>query len=199
RRDQFIGELQELGSSKKSAETEVNHSIDTIVYYAGWADKYQQVFSSVNPVASSHFNFSLYEPMGVIALVAPEDSALLGLVQALMPILTGGNTCTILASESKALCAMSFAEVLHSSDVPAGVVNILTGSRADLLEHMSTHMDVNALVVHDLKKKEFKEVEIWSCTNLKRLITRNSKDFELSPHPILETQELKTTWHPIGT
>ncbi|HEY5719748.1 MAG TPA: aldehyde dehydrogenase family protein, partial [Gammaproteobacteria bacterium] len=138
RRGQFVDELYAQGGTRAAAAAEVDATTDLLVYYAGWADKYQQVFSSVNPVASSHFNFSLREPTGVVSLLAPEDSPLLGLVASLAPIITGGNTCVVLASESRPLAAVSFAEVLHSSDVPAGVVNILTGRQAELLEHFAS-------------------------------------------------------------
>src|SRR5215216_1411256 len=146
RKAQFIDELIQQDSSKVKAEKEVNLAIDRLIYYAGWCDKYQQIFSAVNPVASSHFNFSVPEPMGVVAIVAPQLDSLLGLVSVMAPVIAGGNTCVILASENKPLCAVTFAEVLHSSDVPAAVVNILTGKPAELLPWFVDHMDVNAMV-----------------------------------------------------
>ncbi|MDH4108125.1 MAG: aldehyde dehydrogenase family protein, partial [Gammaproteobacteria bacterium] len=149
RREQFIDELKLQGSSRGKAKGEVDASIDRLIYYAGWADKYQQVFSSVNPVSSSHFNFSVTEPTGVVAIMAPEDSALLGLVSNIAPAIVSGNTSVVLASESKPLSAVSFAEVLHASDVPAGVVNLLTGWRSELSGQFATHMDVNAVVYCD--------------------------------------------------
>jgi acyl-CoA reductase-like NAD-dependent aldehyde dehydrogenase len=127
RKGQFIEELQIQGLSKAQATKEVELSIDRWVYYAGWCDKYTQVFSSVNPVASSHFNFSTYEPTGVVSIVAPQDSALIGLVTNIAATIAGGNTCIVLASENMPLCAITLAEVLATSDVPGGVVNILTG------------------------------------------------------------------------
>jgi len=146
RRSQFMDELMLQGASKKEAENEINESIDRLIYYAGWADKYQQVFSRVNPVASSYFNFSYPEPTGVVSAIAPEESSLIGLVSTVAPIIAGGNTVVALASEAKPLCSITFAEVLHTSDVPGGVVNILTGYRSELLEHFSSHMYVNAIV-----------------------------------------------------
>src|SRR5262245_62634698 len=149
RREQFVAELQLQGASKARARTEVTSTIDRLVHYAGWADKYQQVFSSVNPVSSSHFNFSLPEPTGVVAVLAPESNALLGLVSNVAPAIAGGNTVVVLASQSLPLSAVSFAEVLHASDVPAGVVNVLTGFRDELAEQFASHMDVNAVVYCD--------------------------------------------------
>ena len=146
RKAQFVEELIQLGLSKSKAEQEVDQSIDRIVYYAGWCDKYQQLFSTVNPVASSHFNFSVLEPMGVIAAFAPEDSPLLGLLSVILPAIVGGNAVIVLAAEQYPTVAITLAEVLATSDLPGGVINILTGQRNELFEHMSTHMDVNAFV-----------------------------------------------------
>ena len=131
RKEQFIAELIAQGETIKSAKAEVNTSIDRLVYYAGWSDKYQQIFSAVNPVASPHFNFSNVEPVGVVSIIAPEKQGLLGLVSVIAPTIVGGNTVITLASESKPLTAISFSEVLNSSDVPGGVVNILTGKKED--------------------------------------------------------------------
>src|SRR5690606_15582105 len=125
---QFVEELMLQDSTKAKAEQEVAIAIDRLIYYAGWADKFQQVYSAVNPVASSHFNFSVPEPTGVVAIIAPQNTSLLGLVSVIAPVITGSNTAVVLASEAKPLCAVTFAEVLNSSDLPGGVVNILTGS-----------------------------------------------------------------------
>ena len=146
RSEQFVSELMTLGATKRIAQKEVKASIDCLVYYAGWADKFQQVFSAVNPVASSHFNFSLPEPVGVVAALSPQEGPLLGLVSDIAPVIAGGNTIIALTSEENPLCGVSFAEVLHSSDVPAGVVNILSGLRSELVEQFASHMDVNAIV-----------------------------------------------------
>ena len=199
---QFVSELIQQGATVDQATKEVSLSIDRLVYYAGWADKYQQVFSSVNPVSSSHFNFSLCEPTGVVDILAPEENSLIGLVSTIIPAIVGGNTCVTLASYNKPLCAITFAEVLNSSDVPPGVVNILTGQRKELAGHFSTHMDVNAIVYCGKDKKEIKEIQENATLNVKRVIQHNEVDWmsekSHSPYFIRDTQEIKTTWHPIG-
>jgi acyl-CoA reductase-like NAD-dependent aldehyde dehydrogenase len=203
RREQFIAELKLQGATQHAARKEVDTSIDRLIYFAGWADKYQQVFSAVNPVASSHFNFSVLEPTGVVSIISPDDSGLLGLVSNVAPTIVGGNTCVVLASESMPLSAVSFAEVLHASDVPAGVVNIITGLRSELTEHFASHMDVNAIVFCDGARKTAKTVQELASDNIKRVIARADIDWsrESSQHPYLirDTQEVKTTWHPIGS
>ena len=202
RRHQFISELKEQGSNNSQAEKEINFSIDRLVYYAGWCDKYQQVFSSVNPVESSHFNFSVPEPMGVISILSPESLGLLGLISFIAPAIAGGNTVVALASSSKPLCAVTFGEVINSSDVPAGVVNLLTGYRSELMSHFSTHMDVNALVYCGDDSGEIKAVKESASLNIKRVMVYKENDImdEKSQHPyrIMDLQEIKTTWHPIG-
>jgi len=202
RREQFIAELQQQGSTVRAAEKEIDLSIDRLIYYAGWTDKYQQVFSSVNPVSSSHFNFSVLEATGVVSILAPDDSSLLGLISNIAPAIAGGNTCVVLASESKPLCAISFAEVLHASDVPAGVVNILTGFRTELTEFFASHMDVNAVIYCDGGRALAKEVQTLAADNIKRVIERTRVDWlrdAENPYLIRDTQEVKTTWHPIGS
>jgi acyl-CoA reductase-like NAD-dependent aldehyde dehydrogenase len=199
RRTQFVEELMLEDYTETEANAEVNNSIDRIVYYAGWCDKFNQVASSVNPVSSSHFNFSSYEPMGVIGIMAIESSGLLGLVSMLMPVIAGGNSCVIIASEDKPLCAVTLAEVLNSSDVPGGVVNILTGSIAELWSPLSSHMDVNGIAMDKLNKY-VSEVQLASVDNLKR-VRIYSNDYSLVREQgiqfITDFQELKTTWHPI--
>ncbi len=201
RKAQFVEELMQQGSTKKQADQEVVLSIDRLVYYAGWCDKYMQVFSSVNPVASSHFNFSVPEATGVLSVIAPEETSLLGLVSVIAPIIAGGNTCVVLASETKPLCAVTFAEVINTSDVPGGVVNILTGNSKELLQHFSSHMDVNAIIYCRNNKNEIKLLSENASLNVKRVFIYNNKDWSKSenenPYLILDTQELKTTWHPI--
>lgn len=202
RKAQFVDEMQQMGLSKAAAEKEVLASIDRMVYYAGWCDKYMQVFSSVNPVASSHFNFSMLEPTGVVSIFAPLESPLLGLVSVAAPIIAGGNTCVLLASDRYPLCSISFAEVLNSSDVPGGVVNILTGHREELRDHFSTHMDVNAILVAGEDKEEIQAIQKNATNNVKRVILNKTKnwfsDDAQGPYHILDAQEVKTTWHPIG-
>jgi acyl-CoA reductase-like NAD-dependent aldehyde dehydrogenase len=203
RRDQFVAELVLQGQSGRHAKKEVEATIDRLIYYAGWSDKYQQIFSAVNPVSSSHFNFSVLEPTGVVSVLAPNGSSLLGLVSNVLPAIVGGNTCVVLASEKMPLCAISFAEVLHASDVPGGVVNILTGYRAELASQFASHMDVNAVVYCDADEDAARTIEVEAADNIKRVIDRTDKDWakekSQSPYLIKETQETKTTWHPIGS
>ncbi len=200
RRAQFIAELMLQDSSAEEAENEVNISIDRLVYFAGWCDKYQQLFSTVNPVASAHFNFSSLEPTGVVNIIAPQQFSLLGLVSYIAPIIAGGNSCVILASESKPLCAISFAEVLNASDLPGGVVNLLTGNKGELLDHMASHMDVNAVCYADDNREELTKIKEASVENLKRVKSYTADlltDSPENPYIINDFQEVKTTWHPI--
>ena len=203
RREQFVAELLLQGIGKRKAQAEVDESIDRLIYFAGWADKYQQVFSSVNPVSSSHFNFSVLEPTGVVAIMAPDSSSLLGLVSNIAPVVCGGNTAVVLASENLPLCAISFAEVLHASDVPAGVVNILTGYRDELHAQFASHMDVNAVIFCDGDRETAKDIQILAADNIKRVVARVDFDWRSeaarSPYLIQDTQEVKTTWHPVGS
>lgn len=200
RKEQFLEELKQLGYTAAAAKKEVEQSIDRLVYYAGWCDKYQQLFSAVNPVASSHFNFSVPEPMGVVAIMADESTALLGLVSVIAPCIAGGNTCIVLASESKPTCSVTFAEVIATSDVPGGVVNIVTGSRKELHAHFSSHMDVNAVINCNAEKDFNKTIGENASLNVKRVFTwtKNWNDEkEQGPYYITDLQEIKTTWHPI--
>lgn len=200
RRAQFIDELMLQGSTKEQASLEVDLSIDRLVYYSGWTDKYQQIFSAVNPVASSHFNFSTLEPMGVVAVIAPQDSSLIGLISTITPIIAGGNTVVVLASESKPLSAITFAEVLHTSDVPAGIINILTGTEKELIEQVGSHMDVNAVLYAGASDENFQHIEALAAETVKRTVrfTLNSMDADAeNPYLIQDFQEIKTTWHPI--
>jgi acyl-CoA reductase-like NAD-dependent aldehyde dehydrogenase len=202
RREQFVEEIRLQGVARGKARAEVDASIDRLIYYAGWADKYQQVFSSVNPVSSSHFNFSVTEPTGVVAVMAPEESGLLGLVSNIAPAIVSGNTCVVLASETRPLSAVSFAEVLHASDVPAGVVNLLTGYRSELSGQFATHMDVNAVVYCDGDSAFAAKLQHEASDNIKRIVARVGTDWSddtaQSPYLIRDTLEVKTTWHPIG-
>lgn len=198
RRSQFCQELEAQGLPAKAAREEVAAAIDLLVYYAGWSDKYTALFSTVNPVASSHFNFSVPEPTGVVGLIAPAEDGLLGLVSVLAPALVGGNSTILLASEKYPLTAISFAEVLATSDVPSGVVNILTGYRAELCPVFASHMDVNALVLCSADLALVKEVELAAAENLKRVVRQPDSALAGDPYHILDLQETKTTWHPVG-
>lgn len=197
RRAQFVAELVSQGLSLEKGEQDVSQAIDLIVHYAGWSDKYQALFSSVNPVASSHFNFSTPEPIGVVGIVAPKRGSLAELVSVLAPIIIGGNAAVILAGEN-ALTAISFAEVLATSDVPAGVVNILTGKRDELIPEFAKHMDMNAVLLCSNNETEKKIVDLESAENLKRVSHQRDALLKESPYHILDFQETKTTWHPIG-
>lgn len=200
RKEQFVNELVQQGLTKKQAEVEVQQSVDRWVYYAGWCDKYQQLFSSVNPVSSSHFNFSVLEPMGVVSIIAPEKSSLLGLVSVIAPVIAGGNTCIVLASEKMPLCSITLGEVLATSDLPGGVVNILTGTSEELHSHFSSHMDVNALIYCRNKKEEIKLIGENASLNVKRVFYWDkdwTKADSQNPYLIQDLQEIKTTWHPV--
>ena len=200
RKDQFISELVLQGIDRKKATVEVDLSIDRVIYFAGWADKINQVFGSVNPVATSHFNFSLMEPMGVVGLVAPENSGLLGLVSSLCPILVSGNCAVVLASEKLPLCSITLAEVLVTSDVPGGVVNILTGKKEEIMVHLAKHMDVNAIYLTDNLEHK-KSVQEEAIQNLKRVVVGKQKSWDdrtvENPYIITDFMETKTTWHPV--
>jgi len=178
-----------------SGKAEVERSIDRVVWYAGWADKLAQVIGSSNPVAGPYFNFTFPEPTGVVGILAPEKPALTGLISRLAPVLVGGNAAVVVASETQPLAAIELAEVLATSDVPGGVVNILTGFGTELAPVLAAHMDVNAL---DLAggDGEVAELERLAAANVKRVI-RGRADAQ-SPWEIAAFLELKTVWHPIG-
>lgn len=200
RSQQFLDELIRQGVEAESAETQITQSIDRLIYYAGWCDKYQQVFSSVNPVASSHFNFSTLEPVGVVFAVASRDCPLLGLISLIAPVIASGNTCVVLASENSPLSAITFAEVLATSDVPGGVVNILTGRVEELSEHFSRHLDVNAIACDGLGVDLNTTIKEFASETIKRVKIYNqewSAEATANPYLIQDFCEVKTTWHPI--
>lgn len=197
RRQQFVSTLGLQGVSDAAAQKEVSAAVDMLVYYAGWCDKYQQVFSCVNPVESSHFNFSFPEPTGVVSAIASQQLGLLNLVSLMAPALAGGNSIIILAAEKFPLTAIDFAEVLNASDVPGGVVNILTGFSNELHTHFSSHMDVNAIVYADNNSAALKTIQTNAASNVKRVVVVQHVAEE-SPYRIMELQEVKTTWHPVG-
>lgn len=202
RKSQFVDELVALGYTASNAEKEVSKSVDRLIHYAGWSDKYQQVFSSVNPTNTAHFNFSVYEPMGVVGLIAPEESGLLGLITSIIPIILGGNTCIVLPSQKYGSLAITLSEVMHTSDLPGGVVNILTGFESELAPHFAKHMDVNAVVYCRNNQEYKKQMQKDSSLNVKRFFHWKFSDLyedeAQNPYLILDTQEVKTTWHPIG-
>jgi acyl-CoA reductase-like NAD-dependent aldehyde dehydrogenase len=192
------------GASAAKARREVTATIDRLVHFAGWTDKYPQVFGSVNPVASAHFNFTAPEPSGVVVVLAPDEPPLLALVSLLAPVILSGNAAIVIASEKFPLPAATFAEILATSDLPGGVVNILTGRRAELAPHIAGHMDVNAIVDGAGGAELSAKLQAGTAINLKRYaqhapasagwFTAKVED----PYWILDTVEFKTAWHPIG-
>jgi len=202
RASQFAAELVEMGAEPDQARQQVIVAIDRLVYYAGWSDKYQQLFSSVNPVASSHFNFSMPEPTGVVVIASPQGCPLTGLISNIAPAIVGGNAVVVLASERKPLCSITLAEVLHTSDLPGGVVNVLTGNAEELLPHFASHMDVNALIYCGSDTAQIETARVAAADNIKRVIIRNRTDWlsddAQNPYLIRDTLETKTTWHPVG-
>jgi acyl-CoA reductase-like NAD-dependent aldehyde dehydrogenase len=200
RKAQFVEELMQQGQSLEHSKIEIESCIERIVYYAGWCDKYQQILSSVNPVNSSHFNFSVAEPTGVVGVLAEQSSGLIGLVSQLMPVIAGGNSAVLIASEQLPLCAITFAEVLETSDLPAGVVNILTGSAIEMLPTLAEHMDVNALFLSNAGKGLTTEAQLLAVDNVKRVVVKDedwTKESNQGIRYISSFQEIKTTWHPI--
>jgi acyl-CoA reductase-like NAD-dependent aldehyde dehydrogenase len=192
------------GGKEKPARTEVEQTIDRLVHYAGWTDKFSQIFSAVNPVASSHFNFTMPEPTGVVVLVCPDEPPLLALVSLLAPVVLAGNTAIVLASTKSPLPALTFSEIIATSDLPGGVVNILAGDRAELAPYFASHMDVNAIVDASGDEEIGRELQSGGSFNVKRYVRRDlrpadwgSRDAE-NPYWILDTVEMKTAWHPIG-
>jgi acyl-CoA reductase-like NAD-dependent aldehyde dehydrogenase len=178
-----------------TGQDEVERSIDRIVWYAGWADKLPQVLGGANPVAGPYFNFTVPEPTGVVGVLVPDEPPLLGLVSRLAPVLVGGNAAVVVASESRPLAAIELAEVLATSDVPGGVVNLLTGFRSELASVLASHMDVNALDVTGADG-DIPELERLAADNVKRIVRGSVED--QSPWEIAGFLELKTVWHPIG-
>jgi acyl-CoA reductase-like NAD-dependent aldehyde dehydrogenase len=182
---------------------EVAQAIDLLVHYAGWTDKYSQLFSAVNPVASPHFNFTFPEPTGVVCAVCPDTPPLLALVGLIAPAILAGNAVIVLASERHPLPAVTFAEILATSDVPGGVVNILTGLRGELAPQFADHMDVNAIVDASGDAATSRTLQAGSAVNLKRyadhsLAAGDWKSAAENPYWILDTVEMKTAWHPMG-
>ncbi len=197
RREQFVEELSLWSKTKKQAENEVDEAINRMVWFAGWADKIAMVTGSNNPVAGPFFDFSIPEPTGVVAAVAPEDSALLGLVETIASIVVSGNAVIVIASELQPLPAVSLAEVIATSDVPGGVINILTGSYKEIAPWLASHQDVNALDLTGVDKKQIAlELEKEAATNLKRVLRPNTKLDGLARIKVF--LETKTVWHPRG-
>ena len=198
RKTQLMEELLSMGWDHSAAISEVSASIDRLVYYAGWCDKYQQVFSSVNPVSTPHFNFSVPEPVGTVGLIPSPEKPLLGLVSLMAPVIAGGNAAVLLVSEKYPMTGITFGEILQSSDLPSGVVNLLSGFSKELLPVFSSHMDLNALGLGGLSPELKKAVDRSAAQNLKRVHHYDNGAMDPGPYLILDFQEIKTTWHPAG-
>jgi acyl-CoA reductase-like NAD-dependent aldehyde dehydrogenase len=210
RRDQFVAEVSQAeGVREAKARELVARAIDRWVWYAGWADKISQVLGSANPVAAPYFNFTIPEPTGVVGVVAPEPSSLLGLVSRLAPPLAAGNAVVVIASETRPLAAVTLTEVLATSDVPGGVINVLTGLKAELVPVMAGHVDVDAIDVWGVPDALRTEVELVAADNVKRLSRRPAGvtdarfdwlDDRATERPewIAAFLEMKTVWHPVG-
>ena len=208
RAEQFVSEVAAAeGVRRPRARRLVDAAIDRWVWYAGWADKFGQVIGTVNPVAGSYFNFSIVDPTGVVGVVAPEESSLLGLVSRLAPAIVSGNTAVVVASETRPLPAVTLGEVLVTSDVPGGVVNILTGLRRELVAPLAGHMDVNALDLYGTDGDGSAALQELAMENMKRVVRPAGRQLNddawlassaQSPHLIGNFVEIKTVWHPIG-
>jgi acyl-CoA reductase-like NAD-dependent aldehyde dehydrogenase len=205
RRSELEAELAGAAGNKSAASAaEATLAIERLVHYAGWSDKFSQIFSSVNPVASSHFNFTWPEPTGVVVVVCPNEPPLLALVSLVAPVVLSGNSAIVLASATKPLPALTFSEIIATSDLPGGVVNILSGDAAELAPHVAGHMDVNAIVDASGDAELGKALQLGGGFNVKRYVKREIKPADWrtaaaeNPYWILDTVEMKTAWHPIG-
>jgi acyl-CoA reductase-like NAD-dependent aldehyde dehydrogenase len=205
RRPQFLQALQQSeGLSASRAGAALDAAIDRLVWYAGWADKLTQVVGNANPVAGPYFNLSAPEPTGVVAVLAPQESSLLGLVSVVAPVIVTGNTAVVVSSYDRPLPAVTFAEVLATSDVPGGVVNLLTGSAATIGPWLASHMDVNAIDLVGTAGDQAlaTELEVAAADNLKRVRRAPGAEPDWSLTPSLSTMtdfvEIKTVWHPMG-
>jgi acyl-CoA reductase-like NAD-dependent aldehyde dehydrogenase len=203
RRDQFVAELRAAqGLTAARANASVDAAIDRLVWYAGWADKITQVTGNANPVAGPYFNLSSPEPTGVVAIVAPEDP-LLGLVSVVAPVVTTGNTCVVIASEAHPLTAITLGEVMATSDLPGGVVNVLTGSVAEVAPWLASHMDVNGIDLTGVTDPGLAtSLEVAAADNLKRVRRAPAAPVDWQETPgtdrMTDWLEQKTVWHPVG-
>ena len=205
RRAELAAEVDRSNDARKGdADAEATIAIDRLVHYAGWTDKFSQLFSAVNPVASSHFNFTMPEPTGVVVVVCPDESPLVAMVSLVAPVILSGNTAIVLPSMTKPLPALTFSEIIATSDLPGGVVNMLAGDRAELASHIASHMDVNAIVDASGDEKVGRELQRGGGFNVKRYVRRDldpkmwRTDAAENPYWILDSVEMKTAWHPIG-
>lgn len=192
----FVSQVQVSDPDRRRARRQVEDSIDTLVWYAGWADKFAQIYGNLNPVSGPFFNISAPEPTGVVGIVASTDSALLGLVSRLAAVLVPGNTAVVLASQTRPMPAVTLAEVLETSDVPAGVVNILTGHTDELIPWLADHMDVNGVDAAGATTEQRLRIDEGAVHNVKRVV--GGDPLERSPYVIAAFTETKTVWHPKG-
>lgn len=204
RTESLVAALQATGVNVNAGRSEVASAVDRLVHFAGWTDKYEQVFSSVNPVSGPFLNFTRCEPTGVVVILAPDQPALLSLVSLISQVILSGNTAIVVASETAPLLALDIAEVWATSDLPAGVVNILTGLRSELAPWIAGHMDVNAIVDGSGDRAVLKVLAEGAAANLKRVFDHGLAAADwyakeaVAPSRILDTTESKTTWHPLG-
>jgi acyl-CoA reductase-like NAD-dependent aldehyde dehydrogenase len=202
RRTEFVELIMiSTGASTKIASADVDSAIDRLVHYAGWTDKLAAVLGSANPVSSPHFSYSAPEPTGVVGILAPSGSPLLGLISVIAPAITGGNACVVIAAEQDPCVAITFAEVVATSDVPAGVINILTGRTAELSPHLAAHADVNALDLTGADTELRKSLEEAAAETVKRVyVPKGVPDFVAAPGTarLRAFLEIKTVWHPTG-
>jgi acyl-CoA reductase-like NAD-dependent aldehyde dehydrogenase len=191
-------------AARSTSTRETTLAIDRLVHYAGWTDKFTQIFGTVNPVATSHFNFTIPEPTGVVVVLCPDEPALLGFVSLVAPVILSGNCVVVLASTAKPLPALTFSEIIATSDLPGGVVNVLAGDSAELAPHIAAHMDVNAIVDGTGDAKLGRQLQQGGELNVKRYVRRDLAPTEWergaaeNPYWIADTLEMKTAWHPIG-
>jgi acyl-CoA reductase-like NAD-dependent aldehyde dehydrogenase len=201
RRAEFVELLARGGVRASAAGAEVDASVDRLVHYAGWTDKLPAVFCSSNPISGPYFSYSAPEPTGVVAALAPTGAPLLGLVSVIAPIMAGGNACVVIAAEADAYVAITFGEVLATSDVPGGAVNLLTGSSAEIAPHLAAHADVNALDLTGADAELATELERAASDTVKRVYRpKGSPDFAAAPGTarLRAFLEIKTVWHPTG-
>lgn len=201
RRDEFVAEVSLCeGIGKGKARKIVDAAIDRWVWYAGWSDKLGSILGATNPVAGPYYNFSIPEPVGVVALIAPQESSLVGLIDLLGAAITTGNTVVVLASEESPLPAIALGEVISTSDVPDGVVNILTGRTKEVAPWLASHMDVDAINLAGVATEDVRNLASEATDNLKRVIAPNSRDWLQTPtlEAMTSLLEVKTVWHPIG-
>lgn len=200
--DELVTELVKAGQSQKEAIREVEQSIDRLIYFCGWCDKYQAISGTINPVQSSHLCFSTTEPTGVVGVVCESKASLLGMISSIAPVIAGGNTVVLLVPEHSPFVAHTLAEALHTGDLPNGVVNLLTGAHAELLPHLAKHMDINTLLTIGTPAPVSARVREEAASGIRRVISWRNEEIDKSSFEHLKTilgfQETKTIWHPLG-